>query len=86
MLQFNAMPSLTASAITSLFITGNVPGCARETGLTCVFANAPKLLLSPENNLLFVRSWACTSKPITTSYLSLIMYCKNTFNQFMAIA
>ena len=43
------------------------------------------IILSPENNLLFVSSWACTSSPITTSYLSLIMYCKNTFNQLMAI-
>ena len=76
--QFKAIPSFTASAITSLFITGSVPGCASTTGLTCVFGSAPNEILSPQKSLLLVRSWACTSNPITTSYLSLIMFGKNT--------
>lgn len=72
MLQFNAIPSLTARLITSLFITGKVPGCANETGLTCVFGSAPKAMESPLNNLLLVSSWACTSNPITIWYFSFI--------------
>jgi hypothetical protein len=30
----------------------------------------PKAALSPQNNLLLVSNWACTSRPITTWYLS----------------
>ena len=53
-----------------VFILGNVPGCASVMGLICVLGIALKAALSPQNNLLWVSSCACTSKPITAWYLS----------------
>src|SRR5438105_15520153 len=48
--------------------------------LTCVLGSEPNSILSPQNNLLLVANCACTSKPITASYLSkgiFINCCKN---------
>lgn len=53
-----------------LFMRGKVPGCASVMGLIWVFGSVLKAALSPQNNLLWVSSWVCTSRPITTSYLS----------------
>lgn len=53
-----------------LFMRGRVPGWASVMGLICVFGWVLKAALSPQNNLLWVSSCVCTSRPITTSYLS----------------
>src|SRR5262245_27353296 len=52
-------------------ITGRVPGIPRQTGQTWVFGGASKqAALQPQNILLCVRTWACTSSPITGSYFT----------------
>lgn len=70
MVQFNAKPSLTASSIAFLLITGNVPGNAKETGLTCVLGSAPKAVKSLQKSLVWVCNCACTSRPTTSSYFA----------------
>jgi hypothetical protein len=57
-----------ACSIAILFILGSVPGWPSVMALTCVLGAAPNAFASPENNLLFVFNWACTSSPITASY------------------
>ena len=59
-----------AYSIALVFILGKVPGCASVMGLICVLGSVLNAALSPQNNLLFVSSWVCTSNPITTWYLS----------------
>jgi hypothetical protein len=58
---------LIAQATASRFITGSVPGNARSTAQACVFGSAPKAVLARLKILLLVASWACVSKPMTTS-------------------
>jgi hypothetical protein len=70
MSQLHAMPILTAYSTAFLFVLGSVPGWPRLITLTWVFGAWPKTVLSPQNNLLLVESWAWTSSPITTSYVS----------------
>src|SRR4029079_19346454 len=70
MSQLKARPSRMAKSIAFLFITGKVPGCAKETALMFVFGALPKEVLSPQNNLLLVNNCVCTSRPITASYFS----------------
>src|SRR6202012_1583992 len=55
-----------------LLMRGSVPGCAKETALTWWFGSAPKPAESDENDLLCVLSCACTSRPTTNSYFSVI--------------
>lgn len=69
MLQLRANPSLMAYSIALVFILGKVPGCASVMGLICVLGQVLKAALSPQNNLLLVSNWVCTSNPITTWYL-----------------
>jgi len=47
--------------------TGSVPGSARSTTLACVLGAAPKAVGAPEKIFEAVESWACVSRPITTS-------------------
>ena len=68
MLQLQASPIFIAYSIAFRFILGNVPGCPKVIGLTWVLGSAPKAMLSPQNNLLCVSNWACTSNPTTISY------------------
>src|SRR4029077_3588678 len=68
MSQRQASPILTASRTASLLSTGSVPGYPSVTGLICVLGSAPKVVLSEQNNFVFVRSCACTSRPMTVSY------------------
>ena len=49
------------------FITGSVPGSARSTGEACVFGAAPNWVLEPLKIFERVDSWACVSRPMTTS-------------------
>jgi hypothetical protein len=65
-----------ACSMAILFILGSVPGCPSVMGLTWVFGAEPNAFASPENNLLFVFNWACTSSPITASYLRLVVLFK----------
>src|SRR3954468_800376 len=47
--------------------TGSDPGNPRHTGQTLVFGRAPKEVEQPQKSLVFVSSWACTSRPMTGS-------------------
>ncbi len=68
MRQPSASAARTASSTASPLRTGSAPGSPRHTGQTCVFGGAPNAVLQPQNALLRVRSWACTSRPMTGSY------------------
>ena len=45
------MPVLIACLTQNSFITGNIPGKAASTKLTCVLGSAPNLVAEVENNL-----------------------------------
>src|SRR6185369_500309 len=72
------MPRLRASAaraansITRRFITGRAPGSPKHTEQVFEFGSSPKRVEQPQNSFDSVLSWACISRPITASYLSLI--------------
>jgi hypothetical protein len=51
----------------ALLITGKLPGKPRHTGQVWLLGERPKAALQPQNIFDFVRSWAWTSTPITTS-------------------
>src|SRR5579871_3164287 len=70
MRQFSAMAASTANSTALRFKTGKAPGNPRQTGQTFVFAGAPKCVEQEQKILVAVRSWTCTSNPITTSYLA----------------
>ncbi len=67
-----------ANRMASLFSLGKVPGWAKEIVLTCVLEGSPKTVVSAQKSFEEVSSWACTSKPITVSYLSLFIETKIT--------
>ncbi len=48
--------------------TGSAPGRPRHTGQTLVLGASPKRLRHPQKILVAVRSWTCTSRPMTGSY------------------
>ena len=48
--------------------TGKAPGRPRQTGQTLVLGASPKRLRQAQKILVCVRSWQCTSRPITGSY------------------
>ena len=48
--------------------TGNAPGSPRQTGQTFVLGASPKRFRHPQKSLVLVRSWQCTSRPMTGSY------------------
>ena len=48
--------------------TGNIPGIAASTRLTCVFGSAPNAVAAPEKSLALETTCAWTSRPITTSH------------------
>ena len=52
----------------NLFITGNIPGIAASTKLTCEFGSDPNFVADGEKSLASDKTCAWTSKPITTSY------------------
>src|SRR5436853_6650362 len=65
--QPKALPALIAITTAPLFSAGKAPGKPRQTAQTCVFGGAPNRVEQPQKILLRVRSWACTSRPITGS-------------------
>jgi hypothetical protein len=62
-----ARPKRMARSTAPTFITGSVPGRARSTAQAWVLGSAPKATEARLKILLWVESWACVSKPITTS-------------------
>src|SRR5713226_2676429 len=68
--QFSAVAASTANSTTLRFRTGNAPGSPRQTGQTLVFGGSPKRVEQEQNILVAVRSWTCTSSPMTGSYFA----------------
>src|SRR5918999_410317 len=66
--QPSAIAPRTASLIASALGTGNAPGKPRHTGQTLVLGGSPNVVRLPQNILVRVRSWTCTSNPITVSH------------------
>src|SRR5712671_5405251 len=66
--QFSASAASVANSTARLFNTGRAPGNPRHTGQTLVLGGAPNLVEQPQNALVWVSSWTCTSRPITASY------------------
>ncbi len=62
-----ARPNSMARSTAPLFMTGSVPGSARSTAQACVLGSAPNAVAARLKILLCVDSWACVSKPMTTS-------------------
>src|ERR1700691_4144964 len=69
--QFSARPASMANSTAWRLNTGRAPGNPRHTGQTLVLGGAPKLVGQPQNILVRVASWTCTSSPITGSYLAI---------------
>src|SRR5437016_12660 len=67
--QFSASAVRSTCSTAALFGTGRLPGSPRQTGQHWVFGGAPNSVLQPQNILLAVSSSACTSMPMTGSYL-----------------
>src|ERR1051325_7210039 len=70
MRQLSAMPALTANSTARRLSTGSAPGIPRQTGQTLVLGGAPNPVGQPQKILVAVASCACTSRPITDSYLA----------------
>src|SRR5579863_9963988 len=70
MRQFSAIAARTANSTTLRFSTGRAPGRPRQTGQTFVLGGAPKRAEHEQKILVRVKSWTCTSSPITGSYLA----------------
>src|SRR5437870_13808368 len=49
---------------------GRAPGNPKQTGQTFVFGGSPKRVEQEQNILVAVRSWTCTSSPMTGSYFA----------------
>src|ERR1700722_18317825 len=64
------MAASVANSTARRFSTGSAPGKPRHTGQTLVFGGSPKCVEQEQKILLAVRSWTCTSRPITGSYLA----------------
>src|SRR5437868_6297314 len=64
---FRPSPVRTACSTHFSLITGNMPGMPASTKDTCEFGSAPNSVEAPENSLDLDRTWAWTSRPITTS-------------------
>src|SRR5208337_4416741 len=70
MAQLSAIAAFMAMMTASRFRTGSAPGKPRHTGQTCVLGGSPKRVEQEQKILDLVRSWTCTSRPITASYLA----------------
>src|SRR5208337_1399694 len=69
MAQLSAIAAFMAMMTASRFRTGSAPGNPRHTGQTLLLGGSPKRVEQEQNILDLVRSWTCTSRPITASYL-----------------
>src|SRR6266581_4966752 len=68
MSQFSATAVFKHASTAALLITGSTPGRPRHTGHVCVFGGAFRgAMAQPQNILVRVVGWTCTSMPITTS-------------------
>src|ERR1039458_10800539 len=67
--RLSAWEALTANSTAWRLSTGRAPGIPRQTGQTLVLGSEPKTLGQAQKILVLVRSWTCTSRPITVSYL-----------------
>src|SRR5579864_8789346 len=70
MRQPSAIAARTAKSTALRFSTGRAPGRPRQTGQTLVFGGSPKRVEHEQKILLTVKSWTCTSSPMTGSYLA----------------
>src|SRR5580700_5268361 len=68
--QPKAMAASTAKSTALRFSTGKAPGRPRQTGQTLVLGGSPKRVEQEQKIFVTVKSWTCTSKPITGSYLA----------------
>src|SRR6266567_4058228 len=66
--QLVARPALMAYSTTFSFSTGRAPGKPKQTGQVCELGWEPKRVEQPQNILVLVVSWVCTSSPMTTWY------------------
>ena len=66
-LAFRPSPVRTAWATQASLITGSMPGMAASTSETWLLGSPPNSVEAPENSLALEATWACTSRPITTS-------------------
>ena len=57
----------TAWATQAWLITGSMPGMAASTSETWLLGSPPNSVEAPENSFALEATWACTSRPITTS-------------------
>ena len=64
-------PVRIACSTQTRFSTGSMPGSAASTSDTWLFGSAPKAVEAPEKSLEWEITWACTSRPITTSQVPL---------------
>src|SRR5882672_11219811 len=65
-----ASDARVAISTTRLFKIGSVPGRPRQIGQVLLFGASPKRLEHAQKIFELVRSWTCTSNPITGSYLA----------------
>src|SRR5712692_375120 len=68
--QFSAVAASTANSTAFRLRTGNAPGKPRQTGQTLVLGGLPKWVEQEQKILVAVRSWTCTSSPMSGSYLA----------------
>src|SRR5579871_3701701 len=61
----SASPARIANSTTFSFSTGRTPGIPRQTWQVWWLGGAPNAVEHPQKILVAVRSWACTSRPIT---------------------
>jgi hypothetical protein len=60
----SARPAMIAFLSASSFSTGKTPGRPRQTGHVCELGSALNVVEHPQNILVRVFSWTCTSRPI----------------------
>lgn len=70
MRQPRAIAASTANSTALRFSTGKAPGRPRHTGQTLVFGGLPNRVEQEQKIFDTVKSWTCTSRPITGSYLA----------------
>src|SRR5580704_2928769 len=68
----SAMAASTANSTACRFSTGKAPGSPRHTGHTFVFGGLPNWVEQPQKIFVLVRSWTCTSSPMTGSYFDCV--------------
>lgn len=68
MRQFNDIAANTANSTALRLSTGSAPGQPRHTGQVLLLGVAPKRVEHEQKILVAVRSWTCTSSPMTGSY------------------